>query len=53
MIFTLYNKQTGQATQIYAIRTKKNGYPMFLVYERGQWIWRSAKHFQPQTPEPK
>ena len=47
MIFTLYNKQTEQETTIYSVRNK-NGYPMFLLYEHGQWLWRSAKHFKPQ-----
>ncbi len=46
MIFTLYNKQTEQETTIYSVRNK-NGYPMFLIYEHGQWLWRSAKHFKP------
>ena len=48
MIFTLYNKQTKQETTIYSVRNK-NGYPMFLIYERGQWLWKSAKHFKPLT----
>ena len=46
MIFTLYNKQTEQEATIYSVRNK-NGYPMFLIYECGQWLWRSAKHFKP------
>ena len=32
---------------VFAVRNDKNGYPHFLLYENGQWLWRSAKYYEP------
>lgn len=32
---------------VYSIRDDGAGYPMFLLYADGQWIWKSAKFFEP------
>jgi len=31
---------------VYAVQYK-HGYPFFTFYENGQWITRSAKHYEP------
>jgi len=31
---------------VYSVQYKK-GYPYFTIYDKGQWITRSAKHFVP------
>lgn len=36
-------KSTKQ--KVYDIQYKK-GYPFFLLYQYGQWITRSAKHYE-------
>lgn len=33
--------------EIFSVRTDKNGYPQFLIYDKGQWLWKSAKYFEP------
>lgn len=37
----------GNHVQIYDVSYDKNGYPLFLIYEDGQWKRVSAKHFKP------
>jgi len=32
---------------VYGILDDSNGFPKFLLYERGQWVYRSAKHYIP------
>lgn len=32
---------------VFDVRNDKTGYPHFLIYRDGQWLWRSAKHFEP------
>ena len=46
-MFTVYEKSTGKAVKVYNIRHDKSGYPHFLIYEDGQWKYRSAKHYKP------
>ncbi len=43
----LIEKKTSTEVQVFAVSTDKCGYPKFLIYKDGQWIWRSAKHFRP------
>lgn len=31
--------------KVYAVRDDKNGYPHFLIYEKGEWKYRSAKFY--------
>lgn len=33
---------------VYDITYDSSGYPHFLIYENGQWIRKSAKHFIPK-----
>ncbi|MEG1620621.1 MAG: hypothetical protein RR322_01795 [Oscillospiraceae bacterium] len=39
-------KEKEIVVDIYGTTNDKNGYPMFLVRYKNQWIWRSAKHFE-------
>lgn len=32
---------------IHNVRDDGNGYPMFLIYDNGQWLYKSAKYFIP------
>ena len=38
---------TGPKYKVYDIIYDKTGYPHFLLYIKGQWIRRSAKHYVP------
>ena len=38
---------TGPKYKVYDIVYDKTGYPHFLLYIKGQWIRRSAKHYVP------
>lgn len=41
----LYYKPDEQYYDVYNVRDDKNGYPHFLIYINGQWIYKSAKLF--------
>lgn len=43
----LIEKETSTEVQVFAVSTDRWGYPKFLVYEDGQWIWKSAAQFRP------
>lgn len=45
--FTVYNRNTYEEFEVYDITYDNAGYPHFLIFEDGQWIIRSAKHFVP------
>lgn len=32
---------------VHNVRDDGNGYPMFLIYDNGQWLNKSAKYFTP------
>lgn len=32
--------------KVYSVRDDKNGYPQFLIYEDGEWKYRSAKYYR-------
>lgn len=34
-------------TSVYSVKNDKNGYPQFLIYYKNQWVWKSAKYFEP------
>lgn len=34
-------------TRVYSVRNDKTGYPQFLIYYDNQWLWKSAKYFEP------
>ena len=44
--FRAYDTTTGQYEIIYDVSYNKSGYPMFLIYNDGQWIRKSAKYFK-------
>lgn len=46
-MFTVYEKSSDKAVKVYNVRHDKSGYPHFLVYEDGQWKYKSAKHYTP------
>ena len=37
------------SVKVYAVRDDKNGYPHFLIYEKGEWKYVSAKYFTPNN----
>lgn len=44
----IYKTKFSQSSyEVFYIRINKNGYPIFLIYERNQWIWVKAKYFKP------
>lgn len=45
-MFTVYEKSSDKAVKVYNVRHDKSGYPHFLIYEDGQWKYRSAKHYR-------
>ena len=49
--FNVINKETGRTRSVHAIKVNKCGYPHFLIYEKNQWKWVSAKHFKPFEKE--
>lgn len=46
MIFSVVHKETGMIYTVYGV-AQSQGYAHFLIYEDGQWVYRSAKHFRP------
>lgn len=46
MMFTVYEKSSDKAVKVYNVRHDKSGYPHFLIYEDGQWKYKSAKHYR-------
>lgn len=46
MTFPVVQKDTGLIFTVYDVVQSK-GYAHFLIYEDGQWIYCSAKHFRP------
>ena len=41
----LEKKEIPKFVKVYAVRDDKNGYPQFLVYDGGDWKYRSAKYY--------
>lgn len=41
--------RNGKSYKIWAIRNDSTGFPHFLIYDKNQWKWQSAKHFKPAT----
>ena len=46
-MFAVINKENEEIYDVYDVTYDKTGYPHFLVYENGQWVRMSAKHFTP------
>lgn len=49
IVFSVVKKDEDSVTMVnvYDISYDSNGYPLFLIYEDGQWKRISAKHFEP------
>lgn len=41
------NMETHKLVTVYAIEQDSSGYPKFLIYDKGEWKYRSAKHYKP------
>ena len=46
-MFQVQTKATKKLIDVYDVRRDKNGYPHFLVYKDGQWMYLTAKLFEP------
>lgn len=44
----VYDKRNGNLFEVYDITYDSVGYPHFLIYDNGQWLRVSAKHFVPK-----
>ena len=49
--FAAYDTTTKRTEVIYDVSYNKSGYPMFLIYNDGQWIRKSAKYFKLRKEE--
>jgi hypothetical protein len=45
---SIFDEKSGMRNKkkVYSVQYK-SGYPFFTFYENGQWITRSAKHYEP------
>ena len=43
----LYDKEYRKKYKVYNVRDDGNGYPQFLIFDDGQWKYKSAKYFIP------
>lgn len=50
-MFQVQTKATKKLVDVYDVRRDKNGYPHFLVYKDGQWVYLTAKLFEPSWYE--
>lgn len=44
-LMILYNRKNGRPEYIYVVQNDNHGYPLFLIRNNNQWVWRSAKHY--------
>ena len=44
----VYDQSNYASYEVYDITYDSSGYPHFLIYENGQWLRKSAKHFIPK-----
>ena len=49
-MFHVQTKATKKPVEVYDIKRDSNGYPHFLVYKDGQWVYHTAKIFEPYDP---
>lgn len=53
-MFKVIHKETEKIVEVYNITYETiSGYPQFLIYEDGQWLRKSAKHFKPYEDKKK
>lgn len=38
---------TENKVKVFAVKNNKDGFATFLIYNKGQWRYVSAKHFEP------
>lgn len=48
-MFQVQTKVTKKLVDVYDIKRDANGYPHFLVYKDGQWVYHTAKIFEPRS----
>ena len=48
-MFKVFHKNEQREYEVYNIRDDKTGYPHFLIFQEGRWVYQSAKHFVPTT----
>lgn len=47
MFYVKYKSDTeAKPIKVYHVRDDKTGYPNFLIFENGDWKYRSAKFFE-------
>lgn len=46
-MFKVFHKNKQREYEVYNIRDDKTGYPHFLIFQDGRWVYQSAKHFVP------
>lgn len=46
-MFKVVHKLSKQKYTVYDIQYDASGYAHFLIYQDGQWVRLSAKHFEP------
>ena len=46
-MFYVKTKQNDNVFSVYDVKNDSSGYPHFLIYDKKQWRWVSAKIFQP------
>lgn len=46
-LFVVRDKKEYVNVNVYGVTDDSNGYPKFLIRDKNQWIWRSAKYFEP------
>lgn len=50
-MFQVQTKATKKLVDVYDVKRDANGYPHFLVYKDGQWVYHTAKIFEPAFEE--
>ena len=46
-LFTVKRKGDNKNVDVYDVKRDNKGYPLFLIYEDSQWLYKSAKLFYP------
>lgn len=49
-MFVVWDKRRGKQVDVYHVVQSK-GYPHFLIWDNGKWLYESAKHFLPVPEE--
>lgn len=46
-LFAVKRKGDNKNVNVYDVKRDNKGYPLFLIYEDNQWLYKSAKLFYP------